>query len=175
MASTKVIAASMGTGGGSEGLEREPDAPSQRSRHSSGTGKLQPRCRQFAVALEYAEQLARVAPNDPSLTLIDNLRRQIRMHDATDKFVGCVSCVSDGYAAARPVRMVAVSDFFGLMSSAWALARAAASAATVSLDRAMGGLCVQHIKTHGPRFRALGFHTMPDGLRFVSACRPRLA
>jgi hypothetical protein len=40
------------------------------------------------------------------LTLIDNLRRQIRMHDdgeplpATDKFVGCVSCVSDGYAAA---------------------------------------------------------------------------
>src|SRR6266567_6053555 len=60
----------------------------------------------FAVALEYAEQLARVAPNDPSLTLIDNLRRQIRMHEdgeplpATDKFVGCVSCVSDGYAAA---------------------------------------------------------------------------
>ena len=61
----------------------------------------------FAVALEYAEQLARVAPNDPSLTLIDNLRRQIRMHEdgeplpATDKFVGCVSCVSDGYAGSH--------------------------------------------------------------------------
>ena len=32
----------------------------------------------FATALYYAEQLARVAPNDSSLTaLIDNLRRQI--------------------------------------------------------------------------------------------------
>ena len=41
---------------------------------------------------------------------------------------------------ARPVRMVAVSDFSGLTSSACALARAEASAATVSLDRGMGGL-----------------------------------
>jgi hypothetical protein len=33
--------------------------------------------------LHYAEQLARVAPNDPSLTaLIDNLRRQISKPDA---------------------------------------------------------------------------------------------
>ena len=37
----------------------------------------------FATALHYAEQLARVAPNDPSLTaLIDNLRRQISKPDA---------------------------------------------------------------------------------------------
>src|SRR5215469_1129597 len=60
--------------------------------------------------------------------------------------------------------MVAVSDFSGLMSSAWALARAEASAATVSLDRGMGRLHLQHIKAHRPRFRALGFHAVPNGL-----------
>src|SRR6516162_9844001 len=61
--------------------------------------------------------------------------------------------------------MVAVSDFSGLMSSAWALAKADASAATVSLDRGMGRLLhLQHIKAHRPRFRALGPHTMADGL-----------
>src|SRR6516165_10373889 len=60
--------------------------------------------------------------------------------------------------------MVAVSDFSGLMSSAWALAKAEASAATVSLDRGMGGLRLQHIKAYRPRFRALGFHAVPDGL-----------
>src|SRR5262249_46356383 len=61
--------------------------------------------------------------------------------------------------------MVAVSDFSGLMSSAWALAKAEASAATDSLDRGMGRLLhLQHIKAHRPRFRALGFHAVPDGL-----------
>src|SRR5215468_6709013 len=60
--------------------------------------------------------------------------------------------------------MVAVSDFSGLMSSAWALAKADASAATVSLDRGTGRLRLQHIKAHRPRFRTLGFHAMPDGL-----------
>src|SRR5262245_11487803 len=64
----------------------------------------------------------------------------------------------------QPVRMVAVSDFSGLMSSACALAKADASAATVSLDRGMDGLALQHIKTHRPRFRAFGFYAMPDGL-----------
>src|SRR5215831_14477052 len=64
----------------------------------------------------------------------------------------------------RPVRMVAVSDFSGLTSSAWALARAEASAATVSLERGMGRLRLQHIKTYRPRFRALGFHAMPNRL-----------
>src|SRR5215831_20772813 len=64
----------------------------------------------------------------------------------------------------RPVRTVAVSDFSGLMSSAWALARAEASAATVSLDRGMAGLALEHIKAHRARFRALGFHAMPDRL-----------
>src|SRR6516225_9577901 len=65
----------------------------------------------------------------------------------------------------RPVRMVAVSDFSGLMSSAWAMANAEASAATVSLDRGMGRLLhLQHIKAHRPRFRTLGFYAVPDGL-----------
>src|SRR5262249_10170452 len=60
--------------------------------------------------------------------------------------------------------MVAVSDFSGLISSAWALAKAEANAATVSLDRGMGGLRLQHIKAHRPRFRAPCFHAMPNGL-----------
>src|SRR6516164_4363065 len=60
--------------------------------------------------------------------------------------------------------MVAVSDFSGLVRSAWAFANAEASAATVSLDRGMGRLRLQHIKAHRPRFRALGFHAVPDGL-----------
>src|SRR2546427_4862215 len=61
--------------------------------------------------------------------------------------------------------MVAVSDFSGLMSSGWALAKAEASAATVSLDRGMGRLLrLQHIKAHRARFRALGFHAVTDGL-----------
>src|SRR5262249_60550933 len=63
-------------------------------------------------------------------------------------------------SAGRPVRMVAVSDFSGLMSSA----RAEASAATVSLDRGMDRLRLQHIKAHRPRFRALCSHAMPDDL-----------
>jgi hypothetical protein len=60
--------------------------------------------------------------------------------------------------------MVAVSDFSGLMSSACALAKAEASAATVSLDRGMGRLYLQHIKAHRPGFRALCLHAMPNGL-----------
>src|SRR5262245_10025892 len=65
----------------------------------------------------------------------------------------------------RAVRMVAVSDFSGLMSSACALAKAEASAATVSLERGIGRLLhLQHIKAHCPRFRALCSHAVPDGL-----------
>src|SRR6516225_9484394 len=58
--------------------------------------------------------------------------------------------------------MVAVSDFSGLMSSAWALAEA--GAATVSLDRGIGCLRLQHIKAHRPRSRALGLYAVPDSL-----------
>src|SRR5438128_12535250 len=60
--------------------------------------------------------------------------------------------------------MVAVSDFSGLISSACALASAAASAANVSLHRGMGGLRRQEIETHRPRFRTLCSYAMPDGL-----------
>src|SRR5262245_51070202 len=59
---------------------------------------------------------------------------------------------------------MAVNDFSGLMSSAWAFARAEARAATDSLDRCMGGLRLQDIKAHGARFRALGAHAMPHRL-----------
>src|SRR5215510_11115959 len=60
--------------------------------------------------------------------------------------------------------MVAVRDFSGLTSSAWALAKAEASAATDSLDRGMENLALQHIEAHGAGFGALGFHAVPDGL-----------
>src|SRR5262245_19414934 len=60
--------------------------------------------------------------------------------------------------------MVAVSAFSGLISSSWALAKAAASAATVSLDRRMGLLHLQHGNAHCSRSRALGLHAVPDGL-----------
>src|SRR5262245_296808 len=64
----------------------------------------------------------------------------------------------------RPVRIVAVSDFSGLTSSAWALAKAEASAATVSLDRGIGCLGLQHIKGHRARPRSLCSHPMSDRL-----------
>src|SRR5262249_55965962 len=60
--------------------------------------------------------------------------------------------------------MVAVSDFSGLTSSAWALAKAEARAATDSLDRCTARLRFQHIKAHRPGFGAFGFHAVPDGL-----------
>src|SRR5262245_44594195 len=60
--------------------------------------------------------------------------------------------------------MVAVSDFSGLTNSAWAFAKAEASAATDSLDRGMDGLRLQHIKTHRPRSRAFGPHPIADRL-----------
>src|SRR5262249_41901837 len=60
--------------------------------------------------------------------------------------------------------MVAVSDFSGLTSSAWALAKAEASPATVSLDRGMGRLHLQHIKGDRPRFGAPSFYAVPNRL-----------
>src|SRR5262249_50049940 len=62
------------------------------------------------------------------------------------------------------LRTTAISDFSGLISSACALAKAEASAATDSLDRGMAGLALQHIKAHRPRSRALGPHPMADRL-----------
>src|SRR6516162_1405013 len=61
-------------------------------------------------------------------------------------------------------RIVAVSDFSGLMSSVGALPSAAASAAPDSLDRGMACLRFQEIKAHCPSFRAFGPHPVADRL-----------
>src|SRR4051794_30554141 len=60
--------------------------------------------------------------------------------------------------------MVATKDFSGLTSSAWALARAEARAATESLDRGMGRLGVGEIEADGAGFRAFRPNAVPDGL-----------
>src|SRR5258705_5225699 len=60
--------------------------------------------------------------------------------------------------------MVATSDFSGLVSSAWALASAAAMAPIVSLERCMARLHVHEIEAHRPGFGALGPDPVPDRL-----------
>src|SRR5262249_45345754 len=59
------------------------------------------------------------------------------------------------------LRIVAVSDFSGLTSSACALASAAASAATDSLHLGMGGLHRVKIEAHCSRLRPLPSYPMP--------------
>ena len=56
--------------------------------------------------------------------------------------------------------MVAVRDFSGLAISAWALARAAAIAPMLVLERCMASLLVQHFKADGAGFRSLGPHAV---------------
>src|SRR6202035_4690259 len=63
--------------------------------------------------------------------------------------------------------MVAVSDFSGLTSCACAFARAAARAATDSLDCCTAGVRIEHIKADSTGFRALCPHPMPDRLPCV--------
>src|ERR1700733_9516630 len=60
--------------------------------------------------------------------------------------------------------MVPVRDFSGLESSPWALARAAAMAPMVSLERCMIGLHLHEFKADRPRFRAFGPQAMADSL-----------
>src|SRR5688572_27207957 len=62
--------------------------------------------------------------------------------------------------------MVAVSDFSGLINSAWAFARAQPKAATESLDRGMGNLprAIDDIEADGAGFGALTPHAMADRL-----------
>src|SRR5438132_492782 len=60
--------------------------------------------------------------------------------------------------------MVAESDFSGLVSSACALASAAAIAPIVSLERCMGRLPVAEVEAHRAGFRALGANAVTDGL-----------
>src|SRR5665213_4181853 len=52
--------------------------------------------------------------------------------------------------------MVPTSDFSGLTSSTWALARAAARLAIELLDRCIAALHKEEVQTDGTRFRALG-------------------
>src|SRR3954451_17344288 len=68
--------------------------------------------------------------------------------------------------------MVAVSDFSGLASSIWALARAPAIAPMVSLERGMAGLRLLEIKTNRPGFRAFGADSMAN--RFLGVLRHQL-
>src|SRR5262249_29420141 len=56
--------------------------------------------------------------------------------------------------------MVAVRDFSGLISSACALAKAAANAAIDSLERGIGSPCLQQIESHCANLRTLGAHSM---------------
>src|SRR5215469_8038944 len=58
--------------------------------------------------------------------------------------------------------MIATSDFSGLVSSACALASAAAMVPMDSLERCMAALHAQDIKAHRTGFGSLGSNTMPD-------------
>src|ERR1700719_5133558 len=60
--------------------------------------------------------------------------------------------------------MVATRDFSGLVSSACALANAAARQAMDSLDRCMTALQAEEVETDGARFRSLGADAMADRL-----------
>src|SRR6266550_805151 len=62
------------------------------------------------------------------------------------------------------VRMVATRDFSGLTSSACALASAAASEATDSLDRGMAALHLQEIEAHRAGLRPACPDAVPDRL-----------
>src|SRR5689334_13241950 len=61
-------------------------------------------------------------------------------------------------------RRVAVSDFSGLVSSACALASAAAMAPMVSLERCIGPLPLDHIEAHRAGLRALGANAVSERL-----------
>src|ERR1700724_2717624 len=65
--------------------------------------------------------------------------------------------------------MVAETDFSGLVSSACALASAAAMAPMDSLDLCMAGLRVEKIETHRAGLRSLGPNPMSD--RFLGVLR----
>src|SRR5262249_49343540 len=77
---------------------------------------------------------------------------------------------SGAYRKARPgsrgdeAPMIPTSDFSGLVSSACALASAAAMAPIDSLDRCMAALQVQDIDSHRPRSRPLRPNAVPGRL-----------
>src|SRR5262249_28010013 len=74
-------------------------------------------------------------------------------------------------------RMVAVSDFSGLVSSAWALASAAAIAPIVSLDHCMAILANKELERDCTGSRARRSEAMPDCLLCIlghQSCELRL-
>src|SRR5215470_290444 len=76
----------------------------------------------------------------------------------------------DRSAAVGPSeRIVPTSDFSGLTSCAWALARAAAIVPIVSLDRCTANLRFEEIETDGARLRTLRANAMAD--RFLGILR----
>src|SRR5712671_27008 len=76
---------------------------------------------------------------------------------------GAYRNVRSASRGSRP-RIVATRDFSGLVSSAWALASAAAIAPMVSLERCMARLHVHEIEAHRPGLGALGPDPVPDRL-----------
>ena len=68
--------------------------------------------------------------------------------------------------------MVATSDFSGLVSSDWALARALAMAPIDSLERCMFGLHFKQIEADGAGFRALSPHAMSPRLLGILGHEP---
>jgi hypothetical protein len=75
-------------------------------------------------------------------------------------------CIAEGPVAfpRNGDRMVAVSDFSGLLSSPWALARAAAMAPIEGLELCMDVLFIQELKADGSGFRSLGAQPVAGGL-----------
>src|SRR6476660_3358015 len=77
---------------------------------------------------------------------------------------------SDAYRKVRSFslgngdRIVATSDFSGLVSSDWALARALAMAPIDSLERCMFRLHLKEVETDGACPRPLGPDAVPDRL-----------
>ena len=91
----------------------------------------------------------------PAETLADDVE------PARQRGIAEVRCGSRG----KGDRIVATSDFSGLVSSTCALASAAAMVAMVSLERCIAAsLQVQKIDCHGAGFEASGPNPMPDCL-----------
>src|ERR1019366_7739889 len=75
----------------------------------------------------------------------------IRVSTTVSRYFSAYAGTTVGTSRGRSTRMVAVSDFSGLVSSAYALASAAAIAPMVSLDRCIARLhAAQQIKTDRP-------------------------
>src|SRR4051794_17801117 len=68
--------------------------------------------------------------------------------------------------------MIAVSDFSGFASSIWALARAAAMAPMVGLERCISHLLIEELKAHRTGLRTLG--PQPASARLLGVLRHHL-